>query len=54
LEMRNTVRFGAMLAFGLANAPHIPVVRLTDQQVKQLMLDNNLEEALRIGGDWRW
>jgi len=54
LEMRNTVRFGAMLAFGLANAAQIPVPRLTDQEVKQLMLDNNLEESLRIGGDWRW
>jgi Zn-dependent M28 family amino/carboxypeptidase len=53
-EMRNTVRFGAMLAYGIANAIHIPVKRLSDQEVKQLMLDNNLEESLRIGGDWRW
>lgn len=53
-EMRNTVRFGSMLAYGLAQAPQIPVVRLTDQEIKQLMLDNNLEESLRIGGDWRW
>lgn len=53
-EMRNTVRFGAMLAYGLAQAPTIPVTRLSDQEVKQLMLDNNLEESLRIGGDWRW
>lgn len=53
-EMRNTVRFGAMLAYGLAEATSIPVTRLSDQAVKQLMLDNNLEESLRIGGDWRW
>lgn len=53
-EMRNTVRFGSMLAYGLANAETIPVNHLSDEEVKQLMLDNNLEEALRIGGDWRW
>jgi Iap family predicted aminopeptidase len=54
LEMRNTVRFGAMLAYGLADAQQIPVKRLNDGEVKQLMLDNKLEESLRIGGDWRW
>lgn len=53
-EMKNTVRFGSMLVFGLANADDIPVKRLSDDEVKQLMVDNNLEEALRIGGDWRW
>lgn len=53
-EMRNTVRYGAMLAFGLANANEIPVPRLGEQQIKQMMLDNNLQESLRISGDWRW
>lgn len=54
LEMKNTVRFSSMLIYGLADAHEIPVKRLADAAVKQLMLDNNLEEALRIGGDWRW
>ncbi|WP_353124476.1 M28 family peptidase [Parapedobacter pyrenivorans] len=53
-EMKNTVRFSSMLIYGLANAPEIPIKRLSDTDIKQLMLDNNLEEALRIGGDWRW
>lgn len=53
-EMKNTVRFGSMLVYGLANAHEIPVQRLPDSEVKQQMVDNNLEEALRIGGDWRW
>src|SRR5690554_6503972 len=53
-EMRNTLRFGAMLAFGLAQAEQIPVPRLEDDAIRQMMLDNNLEESLRIGGDWRW
>lgn len=54
LEMRNTVRFGSMLAYGLANATDIPVQRLSEDAIKQMMLDNNLEESLRISGDWRW
>ena len=53
-EMKNTVRFSSMLVYGLADAHEIPIKRLADAEVKQLMLDNNLEEALRIGGDWRW
>lgn len=53
-EMKNTVRFGSMLVYGLADANEIPLKRLSDAEVKQLMIDNNLEEALRIGGDWRW
>ena len=53
-EMQNTVRFSSMLIYGLANALEIPVKRLSDAETKELMLDNNLEEALRIGGDWRW
>ena len=53
-EMRNTVRFSSMLIYGLANASEIPLRHLSDTETKQLMLDNNLEEALRIGGDWRW
>jgi len=53
-DMKNTIRFSSMLVYGLADAPTIPAARLSDAEIKQLMLDNNLEEALRIGGDWRW
>jgi len=52
--LKNTVRFNAMLTFGLADAPEIKAKRLSDQEVKKLMIDNNLEEPLRISGDWRW
>ncbi len=53
-EMKKTVRFGSMLSYGLANVVDIPVQWLSDNEVRQLMLDNNLAEALRIIGDWRW
>src|SRR5690606_4989766 len=50
----NTVRFGAMLAYGIAEAPAIDTKRLSDEEVKALMIENKLEEPLRISGDWRW
>lgn len=50
----NTVRFSAMLAYGIANVAEIEEKRLSDKQIKELLTENNLEEALRISGDWRW
>lgn len=50
----NTVRFGAMLAYGIADVPVIDTKRLSDAEVKALMIENKLEEPLRISGDWRW
>ncbi|WP_134091469.1 M20/M25/M40 family metallo-hydrolase [Olivibacter sp. XZL3] len=50
----NTVRFSAMLAYGIADAPEIEAKRLSDEEVKALMIKNKLEEPLRISGDWRW
>ncbi|WP_245586383.1 M28 family peptidase [Olivibacter sitiensis] len=52
--MTNTVRYSSMLAFALADAPEIPVRRQTDAEVKEMLIRNNLEEPLRISGDWRW
>lgn len=53
-EMRNTVRYGAMLVYGLANAQTIDVRRLSDSEIKKLLQDNNLESSLRTSGSWRW
>jgi len=52
--LKNTVRFSAILAYALADAPEIASKRLTDEEIKALLIKNNLEEALRISGDWRW
>ncbi len=54
LEMRQTVRIGTMLSFGIANTGQIQAKRLSDSEIKQLLLDNNLKDALVISGDWRW
>ena len=52
--MKNTVRYGAMLLYGVADAVEIKSKHLTDLETKQFLLDNNLKEALQIAGDWRW
>ncbi|RYZ36457.1 MAG: M28 family peptidase, partial [Sphingobacteriales bacterium] len=52
--MQNTVRFNAMLVYGLADAAEIPSKRLTDEETRELLLKANLKEPLRIAGEWRW
>ncbi len=52
--MKNTVRFSAMLAYGLADAEEIKAKRLKDEEIRKLLEKNNLEEPLRIAGEWRW
>lgn len=52
--MKNTVRFNSMLIYGLANSNTIEAKRLTDMETRDYLLKNNLKEALKIAGDWRW
>ena len=53
-HMVNTARFGTMILYGLANAELLPAKKMDSETTKQFMIDNNLEEPLRIGGDWKW
>ena len=52
--MQNTVRFSTMLIYGLADAPLIPAVRMTDTETKVFLEKNNLRQPLQIAGEWRW
>jgi carboxypeptidase Q len=52
--MVNQVRFSSMMIYAMANAPKLPAAHHNDAQTKQFLLDNNLKEALKIAGDWRW
>lgn len=52
--MKNTVRFNSMLIYGLSNAKTIAAKRLTDIETRDFLLRNNLKDALKIAGDWRW
>lgn len=52
--LKNTVRYGAMLAYALANTPEIPVSKQSDEALKLFLQENELETPLRIAGEWRW
>lgn len=52
--LKNTVRFSAMLLYGLADAAKIPAKHLNDAETKVFLQKNNLEEPLKIAGEWRW
>lgn len=53
-HIRNTARFGTMILYALANADKLPADKMDSETTKQFMIDNNLEEPLRIAGDWKW
>lgn len=53
-ELKNTVRYSAMLAYALANTPVIPVSRQSDEALKAFLKENNLELPLKIAGEWKW
>jgi hypothetical protein len=53
-ELKNTVRYSAMLIDALANTPNIPVQRQTDENLKAFLRENKLELPLKIAGEWRW
>jgi len=54
VDITNNVRFGTMILFSVANAEVLPFTRMDSEQTKSFMIENNLEEKLRIGGDWKW
>lgn len=53
-QLKNTVRYSAMLTYALANTPVIPVSRQSDEKLKAFLIENNLELPLKIAGEWRW
>ncbi|HEY0742455.1 MAG TPA: M20/M25/M40 family metallo-hydrolase [Chryseosolibacter sp.] len=53
-HIRNTARFGTMILFGLADAETLPASPMDSETTRQFMIDNNLEEPLRLAGDWKW
>lgn len=53
-HIRNTARFGTMILFALANADKLPADKMDSETTRQFMIENDLEEPLRIAGDWKW
>ncbi len=50
----NTVRFGTMILYALADADKLPAEKTDSEATKQFMLDNDLKEALELQGKWKW
>ncbi|MBB6500297.1 M20/M25/M40 family metallo-hydrolase [Pedobacter cryoconitis] len=53
-QLKNTVRYSAMLTYALANTPDLPVGKQTEDKLKAFLIKNNLEEPLKIAGEWKW
>jgi len=53
-EMKNTVRYSAMLTYALANTSKIPVNRFSDADLKIFLESQKLKEPLKIAGEWKW
>ena len=53
-HIRNTTRFASMALYEVANAEKLPATRMSSDQTRQFMIDNGLEDNLRLQGDWKW
>lgn len=52
--LESNVKLSAMMLYILANAETLPANRFTPEQVRQYLIDNNLQEELVISGAWIW
>lgn len=53
-DITNNVRFGSMILYAIANAKALPFQQMNSEQTKTFMIENTLEEKLRLQGDWKW
>ena len=53
-QQKNTVRYGTMLLYALADADAIPTHRQTDTQTRDYLTAQGLRTALQIASEWRW
>lgn len=51
--MVNNVRFTGMLIYGIAGTEKLPPA-FTQEELRARLVEEGLEQALRIGGDWPW
>jgi hypothetical protein len=53
-HLKNTVRFSSMMLYKLANMDTIPAKKLTFDETKQFLIDQDLREELELGNEWKW
>ncbi|MEY2793944.1 MAG: hypothetical protein RJA76_1936 [Bacteroidota bacterium] len=53
-EMENTVKYTAMLLYGVANTPIFPAKKLDFYSTRDFFIKQNLRRELELGNEWRW
>lgn len=53
-ELKNTVLFGSLLLYGLADAETLKAQRMSDDTLREKLEKASLKEPLQIAGEWRW
>lgn len=53
-HITNTTRFSTMMLYAIADTEKLPATKMNSAQTKQFMIDNGLEENLKMQGDWKW
>jgi Zn-dependent M28 family amino/carboxypeptidase len=53
-EMENTVKYTAMLLYGIANTANFPAKRLDFYSTRDFFIKENLRRELELGNEWRW
>ena len=53
-ELENTVKYTAMLLYGVANTNSIPAKKLDFYSTRDFFIKQNLRRDLELGNEWRW
>ncbi len=53
-EMVNTVRYTAMMLYGIANVDKIPAKKLDFYSTRDFFIKQNLRKELELGREWKW
>ncbi len=53
-QLKNTVRYAAMLTYALADADDIPTRRLDDSKIREYLVAQGLRTPLQLANEWRW
>ena len=53
-HLKNTVRFGGMFLWELANLDTIPAQKLDFEATKAFLIEQGLREELELGNEWKW
>ena len=53
-QLKNTVRYSAMVLYALADAEDLPARRFTDTRTRDYLIAQGLRTPLQIANEWRW